>query len=81
MCGLRGSKDVPRYAKSLLETIVGMRKDLHEELGLVTQVKTKTTQTLVETRPTRRELERKLKKSKPGPPSWQANFLPPKRIM
>jgi hypothetical protein len=22
-----------------------------------------------------------LKKSKPGPPSWQANFLPPKRIM
>jgi hypothetical protein len=48
--------------KSLVESIVGTRKDRHEELGLVTQVKTKTTQTLVETTPTSGEYERKLKK-------------------
>jgi ABC-type transporter Mla subunit MlaD len=45
--------------RSLLETTADMRKDLHEELGLMIHVETQPTKPLVET--TRREFERQLK--------------------
>lgn len=46
--------------KSLQESLVDTRKDLHEELGLMFQVEAKTTKTLTGT--TRREFQSQLQK-------------------